>query len=96
VTEVPQKEAFVDHQSTPIGRRLAQLAAQHPDQSGFAIVRYGQPALAARVAMADLATHSLDVQYYIWEADATGRILAERLVRAADRGVRVRVLPRKH
>jgi len=92
VTEVPQKEAFVDHQSTRIGRRLADLAAQHPDQSGFAIVRYGQPALAVRVAMADLATYSLDVQYYIWEADATGRILAERLVRAADRGVRVRVL----
>ena len=32
------------------------------------------------------------MQYYIWEADATGRILAERLVRAADRGVRVRLL----
>ena len=34
----------------------------------------------------------LDVQYYIWEEDATGRILAERLIRAADRGVRVRIL----
>jgi putative cardiolipin synthase len=34
----------------------------------------------------------LDLQYFIWDADTTGRILAERLVRAADRGVRVRIL----
>jgi putative cardiolipin synthase len=42
--------------------------------------------------LTELAEKSLDVQYYIWEADATGRILAERLVRAADRGVKVRLL----
>jgi putative cardiolipin synthase len=84
--------AFADHESTRIGRQLADLAAANPDKSGFAIIRYGRPALAARVALADLAEHTLDVQYYIWEADATGRILAERLVRAADRGVRVRIL----
>ena len=84
--------AFADHESTSIGRQLAELAAANPGRSGFAIIRYGRPALAARVALADLAEHSLDVQYYIWEADATGRILAERLVRAADRGVRVRIL----
>jgi len=32
------------------------------------------------------------VQYYIWEDDMTGKLLAERLLRAADRGVRVRML----
>jgi phosphatidylserine/phosphatidylglycerophosphate/cardiolipin synthase-like enzyme len=32
------------------------------------------------------------VQYYTWAADATGRLLAERLIEAADRGVRIRVL----
>ena len=42
--------------------------------------------------MTELAEKTLDLQYYVWDADATGRILAERLVRAADRGVRVRVL----
>ena len=84
--------AFQGHEQTGIGRRIAELSDQHPGQSGFAIVRYGRPAFTDRVAMADLAEKSLDVQYYIWEADPTGRILAERLVRAADRGVRVRVL----
>lgn len=89
---MPQVTAFAEHESTAIGARLAELAADHPGESGFAIIRYGQPALAARIAVADLAEKSLDVQYYIWEADATGRILTERLVRAAERGVRVRVL----
>lgn len=90
--ERPEMTAFSEPESTKIGAQLAELAAEHPGKSGFAIIRYGQPALAARIAMADLAEKTLDVQYYIWEADPTGRILAERLVRAADRGVRVRVL----
>jgi len=89
---MPEATAVAEHDSTAIGARLAELAADHPGESGFAIIRYGQPALAARIALADLAQKTLDVQYYIWEADATGRILTERLVRAADRGVRVRVL----
>ena len=44
------------------------------------------------MALTELAEKTIDVQYYIWEPDDTGRILAERLMRAADRGVRVRVL----
>lgn len=46
----------------------------------------------ARYAFALLAEKTLDVQYYIWEGDATGRILLSALISAADRGVRVRVL----
>jgi putative cardiolipin synthase len=92
LTGLPEVRAFAEHESTAIGAQLSALAAAHPGESGFAIIRYGQPALAARIALADLAEKSLDVQYYIFEADATGRILTERLARAAERGVRVRVL----
>lgn len=38
-----------------------------------------------------LSLHSPDLQYYIWEAHTTGRILALRLTEAADRGVRILV-----
>src|SRR4030095_370287 len=55
-------------------------------------IRYGRKALEARLALADLAQRSLDLQYYIWDADVTGHLLADRIIRAADRGVRVRVL----
>ena len=42
--------------------------------------------------LARTAQRTLDVQYYIWHEDLTGRLLAAELLRAAERGVRVRVL----
>jgi len=84
--------AFQDPLSTRAGQLFQHAAAEHPGESGFAIIRHGREAFTARIAFTELAEHSLDVQYYIWEADATGFILMDRLLRAADRGVRVRVL----
>src|SRR6188472_2445608 len=84
--------AMQDHESTPIGRRIAEIAAQHPGNSAFQIIRHGRPAFTARIALADLAQKTLDVQYFLWETDATGRNLVDHLVRAADRSVRVRIL----
>ncbi len=84
--------AFQDYLETSVGQLFEAAAVQHPDKSGFAIIRYGRQAFTARIALTALAEKSLDVQYYIWEEDATGRILAERVMRAADRGVRVRIL----
>ena len=84
--------AFPDYASTAIGAYFEKAAASHPGQSGFAIFPDGRRAFTARIAMTELAEKTLDVQYFSWDADATGRILAERLVRAADRGVRVRIL----
>ena len=85
-------QAVEDHAGTYLGSQFSDTEVQHPNQSGFAIIRYGRPAFTDRVALTELAEKTLDVQYYIWEEDETARILAERLVRAADRGVRVRFL----
>ena len=52
----------------------------------------GTDAFAARIALIDAATRSLDLQYYIWHDDLTGGLLLDALRRAADRGVRVRLL----
>jgi len=87
-----ESTAFANPETTQIGAYFVKEAARHPGKSGFGIIRYGRPAFTTRVAMSELAEKTLDVQYYIWEADETGRILIDRLVRAADRGVRVRVL----
>ena len=66
--------------------------AAHPGQSGLHALPDGRDALAARLALADAAQRSLDVQYFIWNKDLAGKVLLERLFRAADRGVRVRLL----
>lgn len=49
-------------------------------------------AFVARYRLAELAQHTLDVQYYIWEDDMSGRLLLLALLAAADRGVHVRLL----
>ena len=88
--------AFGEHQATALGRLFAPAEAEHPGESGVGYLRYGRKALDARLALADLAERSLDLQYYIWDADVSGRRLADRIIRAADRGVRVRVLLDDH
>ena len=49
-------------------------------------------ALNARLALADTAVATLDVQYFLWQNDASGSLLALRLLDAAARGVKVRLL----
>jgi putative cardiolipin synthase len=88
--------AFDHPHTTTVGALFQKAADRHPGQSGFALVLDGSRALMARLAMADLAEKTLDAQYYIWDSDTTGRILAEHLIRAADRGVRVRILLDDH
>ena len=83
--------SFPDYASTAIRAYLEKASAAHPDKSGFAIFPMGG---GVYVADRDDRTRrkTLDLQYFIWDEDATGRTLAEHLVHAADRGVRVRIL----
>ncbi|RZT97947.1 phospholipase D family protein [Rivibacter subsaxonicus] len=77
---------------TRLGQIAVRAAAPHPGQSACMALPDGVEALVARLALAGRAERSLDLQYYIWHDDLTGRYLTEALLRAADRGVRVRVL----
>jgi putative cardiolipin synthase len=62
------------------------------DQSGFLLLTPSDVAFRWRLALIDHATRSIDIQYYIWQNDETGKLLFDRLLKAADRGVRVRLL----
>jgi len=75
-----------------LARRTTAGEAQHAGQSGFRLVSNGTEAYAARMYSAQVAAHSLDIQTYIWHADMTGKMLAQRALAAADRGVQVRIL----
>ncbi len=70
----------------------APLLAQHPNLSGIYPLDDGGEALVARRALIHAAENSLDVQYYIWNNDTSGQLLFRELVKAAHRGVRVRLL----
>ncbi|WP_261389258.1 phospholipase D family protein [Ferrimonas balearica] len=81
-----------DVDDTLLGRLTASMTESRPGLTG--IYELGEPinAFVARLAMIETAEKSLDLQYYIWHDDMTGRLLHNRLLQAADRGVRVRLL----
>jgi len=62
------------------------------DESAFLLLDSNADALLWRLALIDHATTSIEMKYFIWENDETGRLLLERLMAAAARGVRVRLL----
>ena len=62
------------------------------DLSHFMLLNNGSLALHSRLALIDSATRSIDAQYFLWKFDQVGSLLMERLLLAADRGVRVRLL----
>ena len=84
--------APMDTGGTRLGHALATAVKANSGKSGIYTLRDGRDAFAARMQLADAAERSLDVQYYIWHADTTGALLTEALWKAADRGVRVRLL----
>jgi putative cardiolipin synthase len=76
--------------STRLGRSVL-ADRRSSDRSAFALLDTGADALAARLALIDAAERTLDLQYYLVRG-ATSLVVADRLVAAADRGVRVRLL----
>lgn len=64
----------------------------HPQQSGIYVLERGEEALLARAWLADHAEKTIEVQYFIWSTDNIGILASEALLRAADRGVKVRVI----
>ncbi|MCL4674541.1 MAG: phospholipase D family protein [Pararhodobacter sp.] len=77
---------------TALDALLAPLEDLHAEQSAVALVEDPGLALRLRLASAQLAGRSLDLLYYIWRDDLSGRVLARAILDAADRGVRVRML----
>lgn len=76
----------------PALRFLDEQVAAHPGQSGSYVLDTAAEALIARAWLADHAERSLEVQVFIWSADNVGILAAEALLRAAERGVKIRVI----
>lgn len=66
--------------------------SEHPKDTGIYLLGSGHDAFVARAVLANQADKTLDVQYYLYHGDLSGKILMAQLLAAADRGVRVRLL----
>ncbi len=83
---------LADTTSTALSRGLTPSALERPGETGVQLLASPLDAFAARIALAAAAERSLDIQYYIWHADRTGQLMFEEIWKAAERGVRVRLL----
>lgn len=64
----------------------------HPSLSGYYPISSGADAFAARSILTNMATDTIDAQYYIWHNDEAGLLMLKDLWEAAERGVIVRLL----
>lgn len=85
-------QAIQDPEQTLLGREAAALAARHPEESGFLLLDRGAEAMSWRLLLSDASEKTIDAQYFLWKNDLAGQVFMHRLLAAARRGIRVRVL----
>ena len=84
--------ALAQPEETRFGRQFADAAREHGGNSGFRMLAVGVDGFLTRMQMINTAERTVDLQYFIFRADETGQLVTDAVLRAADHGVRVRVL----
>ncbi len=88
----PHSVAFTDTDDTALGKSLADGIAANPGLSAFYPLNQGMDALGVRLRLAEQAEKSIDLQYFLMKDDTAGAVITKALLKAADRGVRIRFL----
>jgi len=88
----PHSEAITDTADTILGKDVSQWVDEHGGQSGVYPLSQGMDALGVRLHLAAMAEKSIDLQYFLMKRDTAGFVMMNALLKAADRGVRIRFL----
>jgi phosphatidylserine/phosphatidylglycerophosphate/cardiolipin synthase-like enzyme len=78
--------------TTRLSHYLSTLRDVMRDNTGVHALEEGDGSMIARAWLTEAAEKTIDIQYFIFSADNIGLIAIDYLLRAADRGVRVRVI----
>jgi cardiolipin synthase C len=90
--EKHESHALEASDTTSLDRYALELCRDRGASSGIVLLTSSIDAFMARSLAVRGAGRSLDLMYYMWNADITGMLLMREVVAAADRGVRVRIL----
>lgn len=82
----------IDTTDTYLSKLFAKQKQLTPELTGYHILFNPEDALISRLQLIERAEKSLDLQYYIWDNDKMGALALAALLKAADRGVHVRLL----
>ena len=75
-----------------LSNELEAVAEQMENQTGVYVLEDGSGSMVARAWLTEYAEKTIDIQYFIFSTDNVGLIACDYLIRAADRGVKVRVI----
>lgn len=78
--------------SISLSGELEDISDLMKTKSGVYVLEDGGNAMVTRAWLSEYAEKSIDIQYFIFSTDNVGLIACDYLVRAADRGVKVRIL----
>ncbi|MFK7834136.1 MAG: phospholipase D family protein [Winogradskyella sp.] len=78
--------------STSLSKALAAVKEDMNSKTGVYVLEDGSGSMVARAWLTEYAEETIDIQYFIFSMDNVGLIACDYLIRAADRGVKVRIL----
>lgn len=84
--------AIPQNKNKLLSEYLAPVENNMRDKTGVYILEQGIEAMLSRAWLTEHAEKTIDVQYFIFSTDNIGLIAIDYLVKAAERGVRVRIL----
>ena len=85
-------EGIHRNDSISLSKSMSDLATLMETKTGVYVLEDGGGSLITRAWMCEYAEKTIDIQYFIFSFDNVGLIACDYLVRAADRGVKVRIL----
>ncbi|WP_104040698.1 phospholipase D family protein [Vibrio hyugaensis] len=77
---------------SPLSHYLDAFEQELASKTGVYVLEQGAEAMMSRAWLTERAEKSIDIQYFIFSVDNVGLIATDYLVKAAERGVKVRVL----
>ena len=78
--------------SISLSEELKDITELMRTKTGVYVLEDGAGSMVARAWLSEYAEKTIDIQYFIFSTDNVGLIACDYLVRAADRGVKVRIL----
>ena len=78
--------------SLSLSKELQGLEQLMNTKTGVYVLEDGSGSLVTRAWLTEYAEQTIDIQYFIFSTDNVGLIACDYLVRAADRGVKIRIL----
>ena len=95
--KIPAKEkdfcaSIHRNDSLSLSKELESISDSMKRKTGVYVLEDGGGSLITRAWLSEYAEKTIDIQYFIFSTDNVGLIACDYLVRAADRGVKVRIL----